>query len=254
MSGRMPTSRPGSRLAISSRGHGIITLPRAAFATGHLPVEATSGSFRTAPKPDEWEEVWFAVMTCQMYYQRDERDGFRIYRSLANLSPIFLDYPHFIARTGDNVYYDRDNPRATSIDLCRLHWQKMFSLPLLMDFFRNVPSYWQKDDHDAFFDDSDPTLDAPWIKPLTYDDAAKVFREQTPVAEKLYRTFRWGRGLQIWLTENRDFRSPDETPGWARKDDLGRGAEGVVEAFAGRERCGLQDPDQPYRHCRTGQC
>ena len=33
------------------------------------------GTFRTAPNVDEWEDVWFAVITCQMYYQRDERDG-----------------------------------------------------------------------------------------------------------------------------------------------------------------------------------
>jgi alkaline phosphatase D len=168
------------------------------------------GFFRTAPAANEWEEVWFAVITCQLYYQRDDPNGFRLYQSLAKLSPVFLDYPNFIVRTGDNVYYDRDNPRANTIDLCRLHWQRMFSLPLLVDFLRQVPSYWQKDDHDALFDDSFPGMDAPWIKPLTYEDAARIFREQTPVGEKLFRTFRWGKGLQIWLTENRDFRSPTE--------------------------------------------
>ena len=170
------------------------------------------GAFRTAPKPDQWEEVWFAVITCQLYYQRDEREGFRLYRSLANLSPMHLDYPDFIVETGDNVYYDRDNPRATTLDLCRLHWQRMFSLPLLRDFLRLVPGYWQKDDHDTFFDDSYPGLNAPWIAPLTYEDGARIFREQVPVDAKLFRTFRWGKGVQIWLTENRDFRSPDEDP------------------------------------------
>jgi alkaline phosphatase D len=182
-------------------------------ATADAPVAISPvGTFRTAPPPDQWEEFWFSVITCQMYYQRDEREGFRIYRSMANLSPIFLNYPDFIVRTGDNVYYDRDNPRGTTIDLCRLHWQRMYSLPLLRDFFRQVPSYWQKDDHDAYFDDSYPGLDAPWIKPLTFEDGARVFREQAPVGKSLYRTFRWGKGVQIWLTENRDFRSPDESP------------------------------------------
>jgi alkaline phosphatase D len=170
------------------------------------------GSFRTAPKPGDWDEIWFTVMTCQLYYQRDDRDGFRIYRAMGNLSPLYLNYPDFIVRTGDNVYYDRDNPRGNTVDLCRLHWQRMFSLPLLRDFSRQVPSYWQKDDHDAFFDDCYPGMDAPWIKPLTYADGARVFREQTPVGDSLYRTFRWGQGLQVWLTESRDFRSPDTLP------------------------------------------
>jgi alkaline phosphatase D len=180
------------------------------------------GSFGTAPDPEEWEDVWFTVTTCQLYYQRDDRNGFRLYRSLANLSPVFLDYPDFMVRTGDNVYYDRDNPRGSTIELCRLHWQRMFSLPLLHDFMRQVPSYWQKDDHDAFFDDSYPGLKAPWIAPLTYEDGARLFREQTPVGEDLYRTYRWGRGLQIWLTENRDFRTPDTIPDGPDKTIWGR--------------------------------
>jgi len=170
------------------------------------------GTFQTAPLAEAWEEVWFAVMTCQLYYQRDEREGFRIYRSIANLSPLFLDYPAFIVRTGDNVYYDRDNPRGTTLDLCRLHWQRMFSLPLLRDFFRQVPSYWQQDDHDVYFDDAHPQLKAPWISPLTFAQGARIFREQAPVGKSLFRTFRWGKGLQIWLTESRDFRSSDEMP------------------------------------------
>jgi alkaline phosphatase D len=196
--------QPNTRYYYVSEGRGS---PSASSA------HSAVGWFRTAPAANDWEEVWFAVITCQLYYQRDDPNGFRLYRSLANLSPVFLDYPDFILRTGDNVYYDRDNPRANTIELCRLHWQRMFSLPLLVDFFRQVPSYWQKDDHDALFDDSFPGMDAPWIKPLSYEDGARVFREQTPVGEKLYRTFRWGRGLQIWLTENRDFRSPTEGAG-----------------------------------------
>lgn len=170
------------------------------------------GTFRTAPKADEWADLWFSVVTCQMYYQRDERDGFRIYRTMANLPPIFSGYPDFIVETGDNVYYDRDNPRAKTPDLCRLHWQRMFSLPLLREFLRQVPAYWQKDDHDSMFDDSYPGLDAPWISPLTYEQGARIFREQAPIGEKPYRTFRWGKGVQIWLPEGRDFRSPDEDP------------------------------------------
>jgi alkaline phosphatase D len=181
-------------------------------AEGTPSARSDVGTFRTAPQADEWADVWFAVVTCQMYYQRDEREGFSIYRTMANLPPIFSGYPDFIVETGDNVYYDRDNPRAVTPDLCRLHWQRMFSLPLLRDFLRQVPAYWQKDDHDSMFDDSYPGLSAPWISPLTFEQGAQIFREQAPVGEKLFRTFRWGKGVQIWLTEGRDFRSPDESP------------------------------------------
>lgn len=184
--------------------------------------QSAVGTFRTAPDPDEWEEVWFSVITCQLYHQRDEREGYRIYKSIPNLSPVFQGYPDFMVRTGDNVYYDRDNPRGSTVDLCRLHWQRMYSLPLLQTFLRQVPSYWQKDDHDAFFDDSYPGLEAPWIEPLTYEEGAKLFREQTPVGEKLYRTIRWGKGVQVWLTENRDFRTPDTIPDGPEKTIWGK--------------------------------
>jgi alkaline phosphatase D len=45
--------------------------------------------------------------------------------------------------------------------------------------------------------------------PLTFDDGLRIFREQVPMGQQTYRTFRWGRGLQIWLVEGRDFRSPN---------------------------------------------
>lgn len=170
------------------------------------------GSFQTAPAADQWENVWFTALTCQLYYQRDAREGFKIYRAMGNLSPLFLGYPHFIVSTGDNVYYDRDNPRGSTIDLCRLHWQRMYSLPMLREFFQNVPGYWEKDDHDTFFDDCYATLRAPWIAPLTWEQGLRLFREQNPVGEVPYRTFRWGKGLQIWLTESREFRSPNPAP------------------------------------------
>ena len=200
---RLTGLEPGTRYYVSLEGR-----EDAASPVKNSPV----GSFATAPAADSWEDVWFTVMTCQLYYQRDEPDGIRIYRSMANLTPIFLDLPPFLVATGDNVYYDRDNPRGTTVELCRLHWQRMYSLPILRNFFRNVPGYWQKDDHDTYFDDSDAELKAPWIEPLTWEQGVKLFHEQVPSGPRPFRSFRWGKGVEIWLTENREYRSPDEVP------------------------------------------
>ena len=184
------------------------------------PVNQTPlGQFKTAPPADAWEDVWFTVSSCEMYYHRDDKDGFLIYPSMAHAH---FNQPDFAVRTGDAVYLDRDNPRAKTVDLCRLHWQRMFSLPLLREFNRNVPCYWMNDDHDTYFDDCDPTLDAPWIAPLTYQQGAAVWREQTPVDERLFRTIRWGKGIQVWITESRDFRSPDESPDGPEKTIWGK--------------------------------
>ncbi|ODT99542.1 MAG: hypothetical protein ABS79_04350 [Planctomycetes bacterium SCN 63-9] len=40
-----------------------------------------------------------------------------------------------------------------------------------------------------------------------------IFRQQAPIPDgPSYRTVRWGRDLQIWFTDGRDFRSPNDIP------------------------------------------
>jgi len=171
--------------------------------------QAPMGQFRTAGSGDTWQNVWFTVITGQMYYHRDDVNGFKIYPAMAKIRE---SYPDFIVPTGDFTYYDRDNPRGKTVDLARLHWQRICSLPLVRDFYYKVPGYWEKDDHDTFFDDCWPTYEAPWIEPLTYAEGAAVFEEQTPVLKPPFRTVRWGEGLQVWFPEGRDYRSPNEDP------------------------------------------
>ena len=53
---------------------------------------------------------------------------------------------------------------------------------------------------------------------FTFAQGQAVFLEQVPIAsESTYRTFRWGRDLQIWLAEARDFRDPNPAPDRPRK-------------------------------------
>jgi alkaline phosphatase D len=166
-------------------------------------VQSALGSFTTPAPAGRWQDVRFVVSSCQMYYHRDLPDGFRIYPAMARLEP------HFHAAGGDNVYLDRDNPRAKTVDLCRFHWTRMYGLPQLVRFYGRVPGYWLKDDHDTFFDDCWPQYKAPWIEPLTYAEGVQVYREQVPVGKDFHRTVRWGQGLQVWFVEGRDFRSPN---------------------------------------------
>jgi alkaline phosphatase D len=125
--------------------------------------------------------------------------------------------PAFLVSTGDNVYYDIDLPMATSVELARYHWHRMYSQPLLVEFFRTVPGYWMKDDHDSFEDDDWQTRQPLRVAPMTWQDLAPVFSEQVPIGKKTYRSFRWGKGLEIWLVETRDFRSPNPDPDGPRK-------------------------------------
>jgi len=180
------------------------------------------GRFRTAPRPDAWQDILFAVMSCQSHKDRDELDGFRIYPAMQKGGVAF-----YVA-TGDNVYYDSDPPLADTVPLARFHWNRMHGLPLLVDFHRQVPGYWEKDDHDTVKNDSWPPQGKNVDRSdalegrLTFFKGLKVFREQVPIGEKTYRTFRWGKGLQIWLTEGRDFRSPNNLPDGPEKTIWGR--------------------------------
>ena len=75
----------------------------------------------------------FCVMTCQDYADRGHPDGHEIYPSMASLKP------QFTCLTGDLVYYDKDQGDAVAVTerLARYHWERMFSLPRLMEFNSN---------------------------------------------------------------------------------------------------------------------
>lgn len=175
-----------------------------------------TGSFRTLQGAEGTEPVRFVVVT-GMHYGRfhglnrgylgpnpDLSEGFP---ALAVMAEMDLD---FFVGTGDNVYYDHDQAAKTLPEM-RRKWQEQFAQPRFQELFRNVPTYWEKDDHDHRYDDSDGTGD----RLPSHEMGIAVFREQMPVVDpndpeaKTYRTHRINRDLQIWLVEGRDYRSPN---------------------------------------------
>lgn len=157
-----------------------------------------TGGFVTAPAPGANATVNFCVMTCQQYEDRDMPEGFAIYPAMLKLRP------DFFVNTGDAVYYDHGPVHALTVDLARYHWARVFSFPTLREFHRQVGSYFMKDDHDTLGDDCHPDARTG---DFTFADGLRVFQEQTALSQLPYRTVRWGRHLQIWLLEGRDFRS-----------------------------------------------
>jgi alkaline phosphatase D len=109
------------------------------------------------------------------------------------------------------VYYDSGDPDAVTERLARYHWERMFSLPRLVEFNRNHSTYWLKDDHDTLSNDSGP---GAAMGELTFAQGQKIFRQQAPMNDDgpSYRTIRWGRDLQVWFTDGRDFRSKNKSP------------------------------------------
>jgi alkaline phosphatase/alkaline phosphatase D len=114
--------------------------------------------------------------------------------------------PDFFIGTGDIVYYDHPLRVAKTVPQLRKCWHEQFRFPRMIEFFRRVPTYWSKDDHDFRYNEGDNTSSELPLPKTGID----TFREQLPVPSPSYRTHRVGKNLQIWLTEGRDYRSSNE--------------------------------------------
>ena len=167
------------------------------------------GKFISAPSKEDTAKVSFSVVTGQEYHRRDDlENGHKIYPLMQNLNPSFF------VHTGDIEYFDKPLPYALNVELARFKWNRIYSMPFQREFHNNVASYFIKDDHETLKDDCWP---GQTYGDLTFDDGLKIFKEQVPMGEKTYRTIRWGKDLQIWLVEGRDYRSDNDMPDGANK-------------------------------------
>jgi alkaline phosphatase D len=177
------------------------------------PGATLEGAFRTAPGRDDDRPVVFGVVTCGDYPRRDDFSlGHRIYASMQRMD---LD---FMVHAGDVEYYDRPDPWATSVELARFKWNRLFALPYLRDFHRLTAVYYTYDDHDLLRDDCWP---GQTFGSLTWEEGLMVWDEQVPVSTLPYRTIRYSRDLQVWVLEGRRFRSPNTQPDGPDKTILG---------------------------------
>ena len=179
-------------------------------------------SFKTHPGADNGTEVRFIVGSCINYIKfmhgkagnagpvitataEDKRLGFPAFTAMRDLKPDF-----FIG-TGDIVYYDNPYRVSKTVEELRKCWHEQFRFPRMIDFFQDVPTYWSKDDHDFRYNDSDNSTDRLPLAPTVIE----LFREQLPIVPMhdpitpTYRTYRVSKDLQIWISEGRDYRSPN---------------------------------------------
>ncbi len=183
------------------------------FTPGGEMKSTLEGRFVTAPSPDVAAPVRFVAVTCHDFPRRDDGDrGHLIYPAMTKLNP------HFLVHAGDIEYYDKPGPFAKSAELARYKWNRLYSLANQRDFHFKHASYFLKDDHDTLKNDCWP---GQAYGDLTWEQGLAIFREQFPMGEKPYRTVRWGKDLQVWMVEGRDFRSPNNMPDGPEKSILG---------------------------------
>jgi alkaline phosphatase D len=211
------------RCAVTGLEPNTIYYYRANYGTSQATAQLGSAcSFKTLPGAAMDVPVRFIVGSCMNYNkfmhgkrgkasgpltatETDKRLGYPAFESMLKLQP------EFFVGTGDIVYYDNPLRIAKTVSQLRGCWHEQFRFPRMIEFFRQVPAYWSKDDHDFRYNESDNSSDRLPLPQTGVD----MFREQLPLAvvgsqAPSYRTHRISKDLQIWLTEGRDYRSPNE--------------------------------------------
>jgi alkaline phosphatase D len=188
--------------------------------------QVVSGAFATAPRPDEAARVtflWSGDLGGGGFCRR-LADGYPIFRAMARLRA------HFFLFVGDTIYADRrcDGPGvvpgadfvATSLREFRERHRYNREDAAVQEFFRTTPVFAIWDDHEVRNDFAGPT------EPLMVT-GRRAFLEYWPLmppAEeptRMYRKFRWGRLLEVFILDTRQYRSPNTQPDGPGKTMLG---------------------------------
>lgn len=214
------------------------------------PRDALRATFVTAPEPTAASPITFAwggdvggQNVC-----RHTRRGYPVFRTLAQL-PL-----SFFVGLGDMIYADGTClavggygnaqiagtfPRSTRLAHMREHWAYNRADPGSLAFLAGTPYLAVWDDHEIA-NDIGPMHDRSSADPAIplLPIALRSFLEWNPVAEhpttpnRLYRSIRWGRHLEIILLDTRQYRDPNYAPDSATwpKTMLGREQRAWLDA------------------------
>lgn len=184
------------------------------------------GSFRTAPAvlADARAHLLWSADLGGFGHCRDVEDGYPIFRSMARRAPdLFL----FV---GDTIYADRicgSPPHAAGVDfiastLEEFHKKHRYNRadPGVQELFRVAAVYATWDDHEVrnnFAGPSEPLMPV----------GRRAFLDYWPIESppdepgRLYRSLRWGRNVEIFILDTRQYRTPNASPDGPDKTMLG---------------------------------
>ncbi|WP_049907059.1 alkaline phosphatase D family protein [Halovivax asiaticus] len=182
-----------------------------------------TGTFRTAPAPDEAEPVRFAWSGDTWGYGDDP-----IEPPFPGLQTIAEQAPDFFLYHGDTIYADaqtpagkitEDTPIDDSLAIYREKYKEMRVPPAeiaertnLKELLRTTSVYTVWDDHEVINNFAGP------IEPLM-PDGRRAFREYWPLdrddeaapgtSNRFYDSFRWGKHLELFIIDTRQYRDPN---------------------------------------------
>jgi len=178
-----------------------------------------TGHFTTAPKPGQAKTIRFA-------YAGDETGAsasgqhnplwgrFGAFKSMA------AEHNDFNIDFGDTIYSDAElhgttatlQPTALSVKQKWAMYRKKLAIKNMRRIREASGLYNHWDDHEFVNNFSIPEFGRK-----LYDRSVKAFRDYEPVTFSkktgIYRTFRWGKNLQLFFLDERSFRSAEASAG-----------------------------------------
>jgi alkaline phosphatase D len=166
-----------------------------------------TGTFVTAPKPSANATVRFAFSgDADATPGANGKPGFGNFEVYGRMAAEKND---FNVNLGDTIYSDSELSGSHPALSVEDKWQKYkwaLALPALRRLRVTAGLYSQWDDHE-FINDFSLAENGEAV----YQAGVKAFTDYAPVtyskATGLYRTFRWGRNLQLFFLDERSFRS-----------------------------------------------
>lgn len=186
---------------------------RAVAEAGNRRTLTRLATFRTAPSPAAAEGVAFA-------WGADLSGRFKPFRIF---DAIRAQQPQFFLFLGDTVYADIDSPGRT-LDDYRGVYRRNREDDSFQTFMRAVPVYAVWDDHEVAnnFDRTHPRI------PI----GRQAFFEYWPVRvdpsdpARLYRSVRWGKLVEVFILDTRQYRAPASDRDTPAKSMLGPAQKG----------------------------
>src|SRR3990170_4747405 len=170
-------------------------------------VESAVGTFETAPASASAANVRFAISgDADATPGANGKPGFNRFEVYARMA---MERNDFNINLGDTIYSDSEVAGAEPALTVAAKWEKYklgFALPTLRALRQSAGLYSHWDDHE-FINDFSRAENGEAI----YQAGVKAFRDYAPVAQPsangLYRTFRWGKHLELFFLDERSFRS-----------------------------------------------
>jgi len=200
-------ARVGSDWAVSIRAQNLRPATRYYYRFSRTGSVSPVGTFETALASTSTASVRFAISgDADATAGPNGKPGFNTFGVYARMAAERND---FNINLGDTIYSDSEISGAPVARTVSEKWGKYklgLALPALQKLRAGAGLYSHWDDHEFINDFSRAEHGG-----ATYTAGVKAFTDYAPVAWRrangLYRTFRWGKNLELFFLDERSFRS-----------------------------------------------